>query len=183
MIKIIRIVVSIINGAVKTGFLRLARGKNVKFGKLIRCHGGSEIRVYKASSLSVADNVSLGQRTIISVLNGGSLRIGENVGINSDCKVVCHDNISIGKNTIFAPSVYVYDHDHIFKKESGVEHRRFRTAPIEIGENCWIGAQTVILKGTKIGNNCLIAAGSVVKGNVPDNTLFVQKRENCFKEI
>ena len=49
-----------------------------------------------------------------------------------------------------------------------------------IGENVWIGSNVVILRDTVIGDNSVIAAGSVVKGNVPSNTLFVNKRENIF---
>ena len=47
-----------------------------------------------------------------------------------------------------------------------------------IGKNVWIGSNVVILRDTVIGDNVVVAAGSVVKGNVPSNTLFVNKREN-----
>ena len=44
---------------------------------------------------------------------------------------------------------------------------------IEIGENCFIGARSVILPGTTIGNNCIIGAGSVVRGHIEDNSIVV----------
>ncbi|UHA57884.1 hypothetical protein KDJ21_013390 [Metabacillus litoralis] len=46
-----------------------------------------------------------------------------------------------------------------------------------IGENVWIGSNVVILRDTHIGDNVVIAAGSVVKGNVPSNTIYLNKRE------
>ena len=148
----------------------------------MRCYFGVEIRVRKNSKLSIGNCVSVGKRTLIS-LTSGKIEIGDNVGINSDCKIVSHYSIKIGKNTIFAPGVMVYDHDHIFSSQAGVEQRNFKTSPIEIGQNCWIGANSVILRGTKIGNNCVIAAGSVVKGTIDNGALFVQKRENEYISI
>ena len=45
-----------------------------------------------------------------------------------------------------------------------------------IGKNCWIGANTIILKGTIIGDNCVVGAGCVLKGKYPDSTIIIQKR-------
>lgn len=47
----------------------------------------------------------------------------------------------------------------------------------------WIGANTVILRGTVIGDNCVIAAWSIVSGTIPRGTLFVQKRESLNKVL
>ena len=53
---------------------------------------------------------------------------------------------------------------------------KFKTAPITIGNNVWIGANTLILRGTTIGDNCVVAGGSVIRGNYPSNTVIIQKR-------
>ena len=53
---------------------------------------------------------------------------------------------------------------------------KYKTGSIEIGNNVWIGANTIILRGTKIGDNAVIAAGSIVKGEVPTGAVIVQKR-------
>src|SRR5690606_8453552 len=45
------------------------------------------------------------------------------------------------------------------------------TAPITVGDNVYIGVRSIILPGARIGSNCIVAAGSVVTGNVPDNTV------------
>ena len=52
------------------------------------------------------------------------------------------------------------------------------TGEVIIGKNVWIGANTVILRNTRIGDNAVIAAGSIVKGEVPANSVFVDKREH-----
>ena len=73
-------------------------------------------------------------------------------------------------------------HDHVFDSTDGVRRNEYLAAPITIGKNCWIGANTVILRGTTIGDNCLIAAGSVVKGNYPDGSVIIQKKEEIIKQ-
>ena len=52
----------------------------------------------------------------------------------------------------------------------------FKTSPVIIGNNVWIGANTVILRGTEIGDNCVIGAGCVIKGKYGANSVIVQKR-------
>lgn len=81
------------------------------------------------------------------------------------------------------PNVLIYDHDHDFRKEEGLKKLKYKTAPVDIGDNVWIGANTIILRGTKIGNNCVIGAGSVIKGCYPDNSIVVQKRNTIITEI
>ncbi len=56
----------------------------------------------------------------------------------------------------------------------------FAYGDVKIGSNCWIGAGTIILKGTNIGNGCIVAAGSVVKGHIPDDSVCVQKRQTSL---
>ena len=66
---------------------------------------------------------------------------------------------------------------------SGPKGDGFYLGEIEIGDNTWVGAGTIILLGTRIGRNCVIGAGSVVKGDVPDNTRLIQKRINTVKGL
>ena len=57
------------------------------------------------------------------------------------------------------------------------------TAPVHIGDNVWLGANVVVLKGVTIGNNAVIAANSVVCKDVPANTLFHEKRDQVYREL
>lgn len=128
--------------------------KNASFvlGKHVRVHSGSKVKVRKNAKLVIEDSVK----------------------INYNCIIACHSKIRIGKGTEFGPSVYLYDHDHDYR--AGLKENKFLDGPIEIGENCWIGANTVILRGTKLGDNCVVGAGSVIKGEFPANSVIVQKR-------
>lgn len=127
-------------------------GSSIKIGKKVRVHSGSKIKVRKDGKLILEDNVK----------------------INYNCIIVCRESIEIGYGTELGPAVYLYDHDHDYKV--GLERDEFKVAPIRIGKNCWIGANTIILRGTVLGDNCVVGAGSVIHGVYPDNSLIVQKR-------
>lgn len=118
----------------------------------------------------------------INVRDKAALEIGKNVFLNSGCIITARERIEIGDNTIFGPNVVIYDHDHEIR-DGKVMDNIFATEPVAIGANVWIGAGSVILKGARIGDNCVIAAGSVVKGTVESGHIMVQKRKAEFKAI
>lgn len=78
--------------------------------------------------------------------------------------------MKIGDNVLLAPNVGLYTVGHPL--DSGLRNEGWEDAqPIVIGNNVWIGAQSIVLGGVTIGDNCVIAAGSVVTKNIPANTL------------
>jgi len=113
----------------------------------------------------------------------GMIKIGENAFFNNNCTVACREKIEIGNNCSFGPNVVLYDHDHDFRVKGGKKAGKYKTGPIIIGNNVWVGANTVILRGTTIGDNCVIGAGSVIKSNIEPNTLVYKKNENINKKI
>ena len=71
---------------------------------------------------------------------------------------------------MIAPGVHIYTATHPVnpdERNSGVEYAK----PVKIGHNCWIGGHSVINPGVTIGNNVVIASGSVVTKDVPDNVV------------
>lgn len=113
----------------------------------------------------------------IRVRKAAKCEIGNNTSVNSNNMIVCRESIKIGNNVYLSPNVQIYDHDHDFRVEGGVTAGKYKTTPVEIGDSCWIGANTVILRGTKLGRNCVVGAGCVLKGEYPDDSVIVQKRE------
>lgn len=77
------------------------------------------------------------------------------------------NGIIVGENVWLAPGVKIVSADHDlcdYALHSACE-------PVEIGDNCWLGANSVILPGVKLGNHVVVAAGAVVSNSFPDNTL------------
>lgn len=63
----------------------------------------------------------------------------------------------------------------MFTKDKGVSCL-LKSSPISIGNHCWIASDMIILKGSKIGDNCVIGAGCVIKGDIPPNSLVKQRK-------
>lgn len=108
---------------------------------------------------------------------GENISVGANTFINTSCIFVDNNKISIGKNALIGPHVQIYTSQHpvkaserIIETEHGTSYRPF-TKPVNIGDNVWIGGNSVILPSVTIGDNVTIGAGSVVTKNIPDNHL------------
>ena len=144
---------------------------------------GSTILIEDAGKIKIDKFCHIKKGTEINAYAGGTLKIGEHVCINRGVYIAARKFLSIGSKCEIGPNVVIVDHDHDFNTLGGVSAGIYKEQNTLIGENVWIGANTVILKGSEIGNNCVIAAGSVVSGKVPENTLYIQKKETMFKEI
>jgi acetyltransferase-like isoleucine patch superfamily enzyme len=113
----------------------------------------------------------------------GTITIGDKCFFNNNCILASQMKIQIGDNCSFGPNVLIYDHDHDFRHKEGKKPGYYKKTPVIIGKNVWVGANCIILRGTNIGDNSVIAAGTIVKGNIPNNTMVYQKRELNLKQI
>lgn len=168
--------ISVVYSAIRFGLLKILNGHNFTYHIIERVSPNVILEVNRGGIVELGRRVRIHSGSKIKVRKAGKLIIGDGVKINYYCIIACHHYISIGSGTEFGPSVYLYDHDHDYR--SGLKSNIFKVAPISIGRNCWIGANTVILRGTHIGDNCVIAAGSIVNGNIPDNSVFIQKKHS-----
>lgn len=114
----------------------------------------------------------------LTLSSTGQLVIGEKCFINKNCSIACKDSIQIGEACSIANNVVIVDHDHDYKHDKN----NFVTAPVKIGNRVWIGANCVILKGVIIGDDSVVAAGSIVRASIPPKTLYYEKRSYCIKE-
>lgn len=171
-------IVSVIHSFIRFAFLKLVNFKGVHVNVLQRFSPNVVVEVNGGGQIFIGEKVRVHSGSKIKVRKGGKLVIGSGVKFNYGCIVACKKDISIGDGTEFGPYVLVYDHDHDYK--SGLKNDFYKETPVKIGKNCWIGAGTIILSGTILGDNCVIGAGSVVRGCIPSNSLFVQKREETI---
>lgn len=160
----------------KLSVLKLAHGKNLKFSAVERFSPNVVVEINKGGVLHLGKKVRAHTGCKLKVRTGATLTIGNNVRINYNCMIFCRASISIGDGCEFGPNVLIYDHDHDFRCKEGIKSGKYLTAPVSIGKNVWIGANTVILRGTTIGDNAVIGAGSIVKGDITPGVVFIQKR-------
>ena len=121
-------------------------GQTAKVGEYTRIHRGAKI-----------------------VLHGADLTIGKHCMIGENNRINVFAPVQIGDNVITADGVSFITNTHNYQDihrpivvQAGSQH------PISVGDGCWIGVNAVLLDGTTLGKNCVVAAGAVVKGQYPD---------------
>ncbi len=137
----------------------------------------TEITMDRGAVLRIGKNFKMRDGSKIMVRKGAVCIIGDNTFLNSNDMIVCRTRIEIGDDVQFSPNVKIYDHDHDFRADGGLKAGKYRTDPVRIGDNVWIGSNTVILKGTEIGDDCIVGAGSVIKGTYGPGSVIIQKRK------
>ncbi|WP_295161844.1 sugar O-acetyltransferase [uncultured Brachyspira sp.] len=113
---------------------------------------------------------------------GFNIEIGDNFYINHNCIVLDCSKVKFGNNVFIAPNCGFYTAGHpldIERRNNYIEY----AYPITVGDNVWIGANTIILGGVNIGNGTVIGAGSMVLNDIPDNTLCFGNPCRIIREI
>ena len=102
--------------------------------------------------------------------HGTGIVLGENVFINYNAVMLDSAYIRIGQNTKIGPNCQFYTPNHPMDY---MERRKPQETghPITIGEDCWLGGGVIVCPGVTIGNRCIIAAGSVVTTDIPDDSM------------
>ena len=135
-------------------------------GRKLLVQKGTVIRYPK--NISLGDHVSIGRNVnVFTEFSDSRLSIGNNSQINKNVELDFSGDLIIGDNVIISENSTIMSHDHGLNPKS---------QPIKvkktIGSNVWVGARTIVLSQVKtIGNNSIIASGSVVTKNVPDNVI------------
>lgn len=141
---------------------------------------GSQIKVGDRTMLiSKSEYTALGVRspTILRTLKSGAkLEIGCDVGISG--AVICAaSRVSIGDRCLLGSSVTIVDTDFHPLLPNNRRYERnwskIATAPVIVGNDVFIGAGAMILKGVTIGNGSVVGAGAVVTRHVPENSIVV----------
>lgn len=146
-------------------------------------HNNSHFRILDDGKIILGKHVGIRRNCEIAVSEEGIIDIGDNVFINNNCMLISHCKIHVGEGTRLGPQVMIFDHDYDYKNRVAFKKGIHNSSPIVIGKNCWIGAGTIILKGSKIGNNCVVGAGSVIKGNYKDNSIIIQRKQETVSTI
>lgn len=107
--------------------------------------------------------------------NEGDIHFGKNVFVNSYTSINSQCKVSIGDNVLIGEGVRIYDHDHNYRYLDERRKTKFIHDEIKIGDGVWIGSNSVILKGSTIGDYTVISAGSIVSGIVPAESLYFEK--------
>jgi serine acetyltransferase len=97
------------------------------------------------------------------------LRVGDRCVIGRGSHIVAHHSISIGADVFTGPYVYITDQNHSYADVDVPVGRQWPVnSSVSIGAGTWLGTGAIVLPGSVIGRNVVVAAGAVVRGTVPD---------------
>lgn len=156
--------------------MKLFHGNHADIHWLQRISPLCTLKIFAEGTLKIGRNTEFAAYCDHEVHGNGELIIGNRVYMNRYCMISAHNQVTIGDNCLFGPGVRIFDNNHLYNHETGVS-TGLKTAPISIGKNCWIASNVVILKGSTIGDNCVIGAGCIIHGDIPSGSVVKCKQD------
>jgi acetyltransferase-like isoleucine patch superfamily enzyme len=157
---------------------KIINKRNIIFGKNVTIENYVSIDGYAKKKLHFGNNVKIGAYSAISCTShmskfGEGIYIGNNSAFGRFTEFGAAGGIQIGNDVIGGSYISFHSENHNFSDTSKLIRLQGVTSKgIQIGNNVWIGAKVTFLDGSKIGDNCVVAAGAVVNGEFPDNAVI-----------
>lgn len=137
--------------------------------------------IYNESYLSLGRDTLIGPNVCLTagmgpgqqMLSSPVVRIGNRCVIGRGSHIIGHWSIELGDEIQTGPYVYITDQNHGYEDPTqAVGWQPTKEGAVRIGSGSWLGANAVILPGTVLGRNCVVAAGAVVRGEYPDHCVL-----------
>lgn len=139
---------------------------------------------YYHKNISIGSRVRFRNNLSLSCFKEGKIIFGNNGFLNNDCSINARQLVTIRDNCILGEKVKIYDYDYapnygniLIKDQDNL------CKPVTIGSNCRISSDVIILAGTSIGDNSVIAAGCIVKGDIPANVVVKESYDLTMNPI
>jgi acetyltransferase-like isoleucine patch superfamily enzyme len=162
----------------RTAFVFMAPGVHLRnaslchFGKGVTLETGVLIDGLSEKGIHLGDNVLIGAYSQLraSVLSnlGVTLRFGDGSACEAYSFIGAAGPVNIGKNVLLGQHASFHAENHIFTSvDVPIQRQGVTRIGITIDDDCWVGANVTFLDGCKVGRGCVVAAGSVVRGEIP----------------
>ncbi|MEO6978422.1 MAG: acyltransferase [Mucilaginibacter sp.] len=162
----------------KGSHVKVRHGYKITAGRNLILEDNVSLNALSDNGISFGDNVSIARDSIlfctgIVANRGKGITIGDRTGISARAYIAGQGGITIGNDVIMGPNVQIFSENHSYNDTSlTIKEQGVVKEPVNIGNNCWIGASSTILAGVNIGDGCVVAAGSVVTKSFPPNSVI-----------
>ncbi len=169
--------------------VKILNKSNFLFGKNVTIESNTELDGYALHKIKLGNNVKIGSYSkLLSTSHlatyGKGLKMGNNSAVGDFTHFGAAGGITIGNDVIMGSYVSFHAENHNFNDTTKlIREQGVNSKGIEIGNNIWVGAKVTFLDGTKVGNNCVVAAGAVVKGEFPSNVIIGGVPAKILKQI
>ncbi|MPZ71831.1 MAG: acyltransferase [Nitriliruptorales bacterium] len=137
-------------------------------------HGVERIQIGARTTIGPHATLSAGMLVPLDHGRDPLLTIGDRCVFGKGVSIVAHEHIEIGDDTAAGHYVYITDQNHGYSDiDVPIGRQMWKNAPVRIGPACWLGHGSIILPGASIGRHVVVAAGSVVTGEIPDYSVVV----------
>jgi|TARA_B110000977_G_C11055067_1_gene483759 acetyltransferase-like isoleucine patch superfamily enzyme len=163
--------------------------KNVSLGKYVTIENNVILDGFCKEEIKIGAYSKIGAFSEISCTGhfskyGKGFSFGENSGVGKFAFFGSAGGIKIGDNVIMGEYVSFHSQNHNFlNKEELIRNQGVTSKGIEIGNNVWVGAKCTFLDGSFVGDNCVVAAGAVVKDVFPNDVLIGGVPARIIKKI
>lgn len=157
--------------------------------------GARIVNLNEAQAIRVAGPAAI--RGVLRADAGGRIDIGEFCYIGDGVVISAHQSVSVGRCTLLAHGVQIFDNNshptQTFQRE--VQFRRILgdksvyvpmtigAAPVSIGANCWIGMNSLVMRGVTVGDRTIVAAASVVTSDLPEGVVAAGNPARIVREL
>lgn len=151
---------------------------NISFGKNVTIDNNCQIDGFSSEKIQFGDCIKIGSYSTLSATShlskfGKGLKIGNNSAVGQFTQFGAAGGVEIGNDVIMGSYISFHSENHNFKDNTKLIREQGVTSKgIKIGNNVWVGAKATFLDGCVVGNNSVVAAGAVVNGIYPDNSII-----------
>lgn len=142
-------------------------------------------RSVRGNMVRIADHVTVDSFVKIKFAGGGGdVEIGPHSYLNSGVVIYSGNGVKIGRGVLIAANTTLAPTNHEYREKArSIIDQRFMPSRggIEIGDDCWIGANCVLLDGTRLGTGTVVGAGTVIKGHWPDYAVIAGNPARIIK--
>jgi len=156
--------------------------RNLRIGNDVTLGGKTYLRLRKQGRIILSDEIRTGTEIWLVGANDAELSIGSHTTLGSYSIFNGGHGLRIGSDCVFAAFVYINSSDHGMEKGTLIRNQGFTGAPIEIGQDVWLGGHVFVNKGVAIGDGAVIGAGAVVVKDIPSNTIAVGNPAKVLRE-